>query len=226
MHKTNSNLLTNLNPLYPWFGCLHYLTMQSALFMTIALILWFINFYKHFKWMRNNVLIICTITYNTIVFILYNTMLLPENGKNPDLWNYYSFGPVWWWIDNIFVHCIGPLCAILFFAFSFFSIQQVKIESIETKKTVLMGMIYPFIYLTYLVFLFFITHRSVYGNLTAMWNFNDIIDSNSNHISKPGSISQIYVPIVALAVIVGMLFLFNFLNEKFIVKKYIENKQI
>jgi hypothetical protein len=63
---------------------------------------------------------------------------------------------------------IGPAFCIAFFILNLFSKQQVSIKEQKITKSILIGSIYPIVYLTYLVLLFFIAHRSVYGATTAM----------------------------------------------------------
>jgi hypothetical protein len=51
-----------------------------------------------------------------------------------------------------------------------------------------------------------------------MWNFNDIIDSGSNKV-PPGSAVKIYVPVAGILLAESILWLFSFLNKKFVVNR-------
>jgi len=203
----------NASPNYPWFGFFSFLTIQSGLIVIIFYTLWVINIYKPIKFFKSNMFTVFACSYTTLVFILFNALLFPSAVVQPKQWAYFSLGSTWWWIYNMCVHTFSPLLSIFFYIGFIKSRVKKDFKTINYKES-LYGMIYPLVYLLYLVLLFFIAHISIYGKTTAMWNFNDIKDSCGNHVTK-GSPINLYVPFVGLLLAYGIITLYTFLGKKY-----------
>ncbi|MDR3250027.1 MAG: DUF1600 domain-containing protein [Mycoplasmataceae bacterium] len=202
-------------PSYPWFGFFSYLAILSGLICTVFLFLWFANFYKHFKFMKSNTFQICACAYATLVFILYNALLFPTVVNDPSSWDYFPLGRVWWWISNMCVHTIGPLLMIAFFILSLKSKSDQIVIKKSCKRTLSFGLIFPLIYMIYLILLFFLAHTSIYGDTTAFWNFNDIKDNIGNGGIK-GSPINLLDPVLSMILISAIISLYWWLNKKYI----------
>jgi hypothetical protein len=149
-----------------------------------------------------------------MVFILYNGLLLPAAITDPASWDYFSLGRIFWWIYNMCVHTFGPLLVVAFFILSLNSKKEKRLIQVSYKNTILIGLIFPVIYFSYLVIVFFAFHISVYDSNTAFWNFNDIKDSNMNQVD-PGNWINLFMIPVGICSYFGILSLYKYLDKKY-----------
>jgi hypothetical protein len=114
---------------------------------------------------------------------------------------------------NFLIHFVSPWLIFTFFILQNYVAHSTSKENIPYRK-LFYGFLIPFVYSVYLIAIFFITHVTQYGTLTAFWNFSDI--KNTSCIIDPnigGSwVHFFYIPFAGFFIFI-LLNLFYFINS-------------
>ena len=183
-----------------FFGSWSKFTIQSNL----LLLIFTTSFYAKMdsKIFKNNTLLIWIMTYITITFLGYNVVLLPAEFKT-------SSNPLtpYEWFETILQHMLYPF---LFVIYGFYIICNRFYEKNSCAfKTIMLGMIYPVIYLGFSSICPWVIAYSTYGSFTS-----------TNPLVSNGSLGS-------LAYIIGFTFLFAVIMAIywFVNKKISNNKK-
>ena len=132
-----------------WFGCLQYFTNQSNLLLLVFFVL-FLLFYSK-KLFNNNVYLVYTSTYIGIVFTVFWFILTPLaiffNEVNYNKYKIIEYG---------LFHFLSPIYFFIFVICYYHFSETSQRLKLKYGKHILLGMIYPCIYATYLVTINFV----------------------------------------------------------------------
>ena len=132
-----------------FFGILDRFTNESNILLWVFM-LFYIFFPKH-SFMKNNKFLICTMVYIFFTFFGYNVILVGING--------YSYsGTAYSITSNVWMHVLSPLY------FIFFGLLVMYTQPNKNPKylsTLLAGMIYPTIYVIYVITIPFVFHAPI-----------------------------------------------------------------
>lgn len=188
-----------------WFNSLQFFTIQSNLFCLLILILFVIN--PNMKIFENRVLLIIATINISVVFFVYNCILLPNSIvtgeiKNWDLQKYLSLA---------FNHIFNPITFVIFFII--FNTKYKNRIELKFKNYLIATIFLPTIYITYVICQPFVANTSVYGFASNL-NQNVLTDLNT-----PGNpINIIYIILIYL-LFYGLSAIVYFINNKFIIRK-------
>lgn len=192
-----------------WTGYLEYFTYQSNLILLVVIILFFSNFGRKERWMhwKTNLPIICAATYITITFVVYASYLYKPDHLFEIHYIDETTGRIeyLWYIRTILDHYICPLLMIFFFIWSCFCPRYYgpNLKRIPYWKALIIGYIYPILYLLYLIFASYV--------LDTKYNPYGIIADFKNHPFYAGMFT-----LGAFVAFGGILFLYTFLSNRFI----------
>ena len=177
-----------------FFGSWSKFTIQSNL----LLLIFTTSFYAKMdsKIFKNNTLLIWIMTYITITFLGYNVVLLPAEFKT-------SSNPLtpYEWFETILQHMLYPF---LFVIYGFYIIcNRFYEKNSRQSKTIMLGMIYPLIYLGFSLICPWVIAYSTYGSFTS-----------TNPLVSNGSPSSLLYIIGFALLFVIIMSLYWFINKK------------
>ena len=192
-----------------FFGIIDRFTYQSNWLLFIYALFYVFN-PKCFIF-KNNYLLICVMTYITFTFVGYNIVLvgIAKSHSYADDVGVDIFNNVW-------LHLVSPLYFIVFGMIKMFMLPNQQPKSIY--KTIGFGMIYPLVYVTYLIIIPFAftdyrTNGINYGNIDN--NPYSVYDFATNTYSNPTSWAYILSMLLIFfpSVFTGYYFLWRFINK-------------
>lgn len=191
---------------YVWFNSFHYLTQQTNLFVVIFVLIFV--FLPNLKIFKKNTFLIIVVAYITATLIGYNCILLPSNISDGSINSWSAVD----WTNTIFLHMINPIYTISLFIFLLISKKDIDVLLLDWWKILLIGSIYPTLYLSYAIFLPFVSDHSVYGSFT---NLNINLEINGT----PGSLFNLIYIVLFYVLIIGLVLIYYFIFKKVTYKK-------
>ncbi|AUB31672.1 Pr6Pr family membrane protein [Spiroplasma floricola] len=210
---------------YDYFGYVinrfSYFTIQSNILIVVWLL---VGFFNHNKEGQIKILqktfSLSVITYITVTAMIFNFMLLPKVLASSN----NNFKAILW-VEQIIVHTLGPIAAIIYFLF--FMKQDIEFNFKKfIKKDFWRIAIYPFAYLVYILIRGELIYRS-YGSNAALagkhkaypYFFLEIHNKNvlglRNESFINNGLAWFFIAIITIiGIIIGLGSLYLFIGQK------------
>lgn len=199
--------------LFSWFNFLQYFTTQTNLIIMVTFIVLIIFYFKKKDDVFNITILKYVTTYISVTFTIFTLLLLPSFLiGSKDLiqeYNLHAYLP-----ETICYHVICPVTIIVYYVCFIHANKNKYNYYKQTKKYYIVGMIYPCIYMLYMIFINFVplfgTYHSIYGTVS---NFNpNFLYTNVEYINAKfeyGSYLHLIFLIIGFLLFLFLLWMYN-----------------
>lgn len=189
-----------------WFNSFMFFTVQSNYMCWFLLLFYIIN--PIWKIFRGQTVFCWFLTYITVVSLVYNFCLMPFAAATLAHNSNVAFSSLWI-LCGIYAHCFNP---IVYITTVLLLIKKCSVKlTNDWGFTVKFGLIYPAIYLFFLVLSNFLTGVSVYGIFTNLDPYLIIWGENGQNNTSGNPVFVLFYLLIAILLVSSMHFYWLFI---------------